>query len=433
MDYSTANNDFPSVVFPLGFQKVIEETNKSLSYPKEYIGASILMACSVALGTSVKLQFKKGWIEAGVLYMAIVGRAGSNKTHPLAFALDPIRKIDFAHFERYKTAKKNYDDFMSDKANKGQEKPLEPTLNKIILGDFTPEALTKIHSDNLKGICVCNDELLGFIKNFNRYSSGGEQEFWLSAWSGKSISIDRVSKEPIFIKDPFISVCGTIQTNLLEELKKGNRGKNGFLNRFLFVKPIYIHKTEWKDIDMDDAIINHYTGYINNILKLRDKESKSIPYSPEARKAVLSWQKLYTHQYNITPCETTAEIMAKMETYVHRFSLILEVMKYAFADSNLLEVSLESVEGAIKLVRYFEICARKAYGKESENEKTAFDNLDQRKKNLYMALKDEFSYGEALNIAESKNYAESSLKRFLYDKDFFLKLRQGIYQKKMIR
>lgn len=184
---------------------------------------------------------------------------------------------------------------------------------------------------------------------------------------------------------------------------------------------------------MDDSIISHYNGYINNILKLRDKEPKLIPYNPEARKAILSWQKLYTHHYNNTECETTVEIMAKMETYIHRFSLILEVMKYAYADSNLLEVSLDSVEGAIKLIRYFEICARKAYGKESENEKTAFDNLDQRKKNLYMALKDEFSYGEALNIAEGKNYPESSLKRFLYDKEFFLKLRQGIYQKKMIR
>ena len=67
-------------------------------------------------------------------------------------------------------------------------------------------------------------------------------EFWLSVWSGKPINIDRKTGEPVFIPLPFISVCGTIQNGILNELAKDSRTQNGFIDRILFVMPDNLEK-----------------------------------------------------------------------------------------------------------------------------------------------------------------------------------------------
>ena len=81
-----------------------------------------------------------------------------------------------------------------------------------------------------------------WFKNFNRYNKGSEEQFWLSVWSGKAIRINRKTTEPTYITKPFISVIGTIQPGVLNDLAD-NRTENGFLDRLLFVAPENLTKT----------------------------------------------------------------------------------------------------------------------------------------------------------------------------------------------
>ena len=111
-----------------------------------------------------------------------------------------------------------------------------PIWEQLLVTDFTPEALIEVHKFNKNGIGVYADELASWFKNFNRYNSGSEEQFWLSVWSGKPIRINRKTSEPIFISLPFISVIGTIQPAVLKELAK-DRTENGFMDRILFVIP----------------------------------------------------------------------------------------------------------------------------------------------------------------------------------------------------
>ena len=83
-------NLFPVEVFPKAIQEIITGTNESLSFPIDFIGASLLYAVSVSIGNSYSVEIKKGWQENAVLYMCIVGRAGTNKSHPVSFALQPL-------------------------------------------------------------------------------------------------------------------------------------------------------------------------------------------------------------------------------------------------------------------------------------------------------------------------------------------------------
>ncbi|KAA6333479.1 hypothetical protein EZS27_018105 [termite gut metagenome] len=110
--------------------------------------------------------------------------------------------------------------------------PEEPAQKKFVVSDITPECLAFVHDGNKRGICLYADELASWFKNFNRYSKGSEEQFWLSVFSGKPIIFDRKGmKRSISVKHSFISVIGTIQKGILKELAKGERNQNGFLDR----------------------------------------------------------------------------------------------------------------------------------------------------------------------------------------------------------
>ncbi len=49
-----------------------------------------------------------------------------------------------------------------------------------------PEGLSLVHSQNRRGLCLLSDELSAWVKNFNRYNNGSEEQFWLSVFSAKA-------------------------------------------------------------------------------------------------------------------------------------------------------------------------------------------------------------------------------------------------------
>ncbi len=208
-------NDFPLFVFPASMQQIINATHQNLNFPVDFTGAAMLYAASVAIGNTFKVEVKRGFRENAVLYLAIVARAGTNKSHPLSFAMQPLIDYDNEGFAQYQQQKYNYDRaiaiYRKERDKQGDEEPVKPVWQKTLVSDFTPEALAEVHRFNKRGLGVYIDELAGWFKNFNRYSQGSEMEFWLTTWSSKPINIDRKTGEPIFIPNPFISVAGTIQ------------------------------------------------------------------------------------------------------------------------------------------------------------------------------------------------------------------------------
>lgn len=57
------------------------------------------------------------------------------------------------------------------------------------------------------------------------------------------------------------------------------------------------------------------------------------------------------------------------------------------------------------------------------------ENLTTLKRNIYQELNNEFTTREAMIIAETRGMNERTLKRFLNDKTFFKRIKQGIYEK----
>lgn len=491
---SESENKFPVEVFPVEIQNIIHQTNECLKFPIDFIGASMLFAGSTVVGNSYKAQVMPGWVEGVTVYMALVGRAGTNKSHPLTFALQPIFDNDKRTFAKYKEARSLYQQAMMAKKGEQPEVSEKPFWKKFIINDSTPEALAEVHRYNLRGVGVYSDELAGWFKNFNRYHKGAETEFWLSNFSGKQITIDRKSQEPVLIPTPSISVCGSIQSGILKELQKDNRGENGFIDRILFVMPEGLQKEYWSEARLSNEVVESWGKVISNLISMPmrlDEEGNPSPvileFSSEAMELLKGWQRKNTDQCNDPDNETMASVFSKLEIYLIRFSLILQLIKRAVEmpgteipdqdklkfyfrqaaklchpDINDLEndddtlikalnaayergslkdvesiyflltkpvIGVEAVEGAILLVEYFRNTAIKAHGIIQNSNPVETLSLD--KKQLYKTLPSQFTTEAGLLVANKLEFHERKFERFITDESLFEKIRHGEYSKKI--
>lgn len=435
----TNGNAFPINAFPEELQRMVTMLHDALLFPVDYTGAAVLYATSLAIGNTHKVQVKSGWQENAVIYIALVGKPGTNKSHPLTWALTPILEKDSKAYKEYQ---REYDVFksfasLSKKDRKNQvvnEEPVKPILRKHIVQDFTPEALTKVHQHNPRGLGVYADELASWFKNFDRYNKGSEEQFWLSNWSGKPIVIDRKGDDAIFINSPFISVCGTIQNGILNDLAKDSRSLNGFMDRVVFAMPEGLKKPYPNDNDLHPQVSQNWFTYLSNLLDIApatDDEGNALPYilkfTPQAKEVLNKWIKANTDLINDAESENIAGLYTKLEVYLIRLSLILQMLDYTTGESTREQIEPNTVERAILLIEYFRQTGLKVHGILNS---TPYDRLSAKQSRIYDLLPDTFHTKEGVTIAYSKGMPEITFKRFLQRSDLFAKEKHGQYSKK---
>jgi uncharacterized cupredoxin-like copper-binding protein len=431
-------NNFPVEVFPPVIRNIIKATHQNLNYPVDFTGASILYAASVAIGNTVKIEVKKTFQETAVLYLAIVARAGANKSHPLSFAMQPLMDHDEKTYLEYEKQRQQYEQAFNlskkERDKQNDEEPVKPVWHKLLVSDFTPEALIEVHRYNKRGIGVYIDELAGWFKNFNRYNSGSEMEFWISQWSGKRLTIDRKTTETAYITRPFISVAGTIQNALLKDMARDSRSKNGFMDRILFVIPDNLQKPYWNDSEINPDLVTDWNTIIENLLKqplqLNDKlnpEPLIMHLTPEAKNLLITWQNKNADACNDEDNDAIAGIYSKLEIYAARLALILEMLDYACGNDDVNCITARSVQGALKLVEYFKNSAVKVH--EVLNNTNPLLSYSQLKQSVYHALPQSFTTETGQLIAQNHNMHERTFRRFLHNTDLFTCINYGEYEK----
>lgn len=201
---------FPYEVFPKDLNIIINELYDKLQYPKEYTAGALIFAVSVITGNTRRIELKTGYTDSASVFLINVGRAGANKTRPFKDILKPIRKKDFEALQEYKRKLQNYKDELT------SEKPDE--VNYIV-SDFTPEYLIKALSQNPRGVSVFVDEILGWLKNLDKYTKGSSLEFYLSLWSGITAKVNRATQETLSVERPFTSIDSG--NNTAQQTNKG--------------------------------------------------------------------------------------------------------------------------------------------------------------------------------------------------------------------
>ncbi len=432
-------SDFPLHLFPTRFQQVARESSMALGFPLDFIAGSMMFASAVAIGRTHNIKVKEGWTESLIFYLAIVGKAGTNKSHPMSFAMSPLFDYDATQNRIFKQHYSEYQQLMvmskKEREEQGIIEPLKsPRLTKFIVSDVTPEGLAYIHEHNKRGICLYSDELKSWINNFNRYNKGSEEQFWLSNFSGKPIIIDRRNAESsITVRRSNISVIGSIQLMQLRDLAKGDKSCNGFLDRILFLVPHTLQKEYWNTEEVSPLISSQWSAIITQLIDLEctlddngDPQPTTLSYSKDAKTRLYEWQRHNTDLCNQEFDERLVGVYSKLEIYVSRFSLLVQLLRWVYREAERNEVDCKSLEAAIELTEYFRKSAHKVldfiYGID-------FDKLSELQKSVVNALPDSFSTSQGVEIAQRCGVAERTFKRFIMNSSLFNREKQGQYTK----
>ncbi|MFT3885662.1 MAG: DUF3987 domain-containing protein [Flavobacteriales bacterium] len=425
---------FPLHALPEGWRWIAGNLHDTIGFPIDYTASAMLFSASVAIGASLKITPKRGWTEPATLWLALVGRPGATKTHPLTMMLKPLNDRDKESARQYTEELKQHEaEVKLARKEEGRETPARPECAQHLLGDTTPEALAEALGRNPRGVGVHRDELSGWVADFGRYSNGGEVQAYLSIWSAQPLRVNRVkSQKPLFVECPFVSVCGTIQPGVLGGLVADGRGKNGFIDRILFAYPEEQDMATWTEAEPDARIADHWTSFLNKLLAIpqpgQDAQAMLLRLSPQAMERWVQYHgrlKAEVDGFNRDGDEARAGHRTKMLSYTLRLALIHAAATWAEGNGPGLPTQVEasSLSAAIALADYFTTTADKVLF--TLNESTPVDGLAGKRLKLFRALPVTFTTAKAVVVGENLGIPKRSVERYLGDGKIYHRHREG--------
>lgn len=436
MSVRIRGGDFPLGALPMKVQRIVREAHNCYGYPVDYLAGAMLVAVGLGIGNTHFARLKGKWDESAILFMALVGRPGACKSHPLNFAIRPFTEMDGVATRAYVKACEEYERQREMPVKERSDPhPVAPVCKRFLISDATPEAMLLIHSQNLRGICMWNDELAGWFKNFNRYNKGSDEEYWLKLFNANPSFSDRKGvKNSVYISRPFISVVGTIQNGILNELAQGSRTSNGFIDRLLFVMPHNQDKQPWSDKEPTFDIEAAWAAIIERLVAIPYETdidgniiANILPFAPDAKARLYEWQRRNTEECNLEECDVLKGVYNKFDFHAIRFCLILQMARWACGEADRKEIDLLSVENAISLVDYFKSTARKVHGIISEM------SLTEQQRAIIAALPDCFTTEEGIAVARENGMPgrtfQDFLKRSVSLGTYFQREKHGHYSK----
>lgn len=429
---------FPLDIFPTSIRHIIESLHEYENFHPDFTAASFLTVFAAAMGNTWSVRFMTGWISRPIIYMVLVGSPSCGKTPPLQQAVAPLLKLDGEYDSVYCKEMEAYRRWerMSAKQREKHSLPEEmmmPQRKCHVVVDSTIEAMIAAMRDNPRGVLIYKDEIDSLLSNFNRYN-GSDESYFLSMFSGTPFKYSRKSNnEHIFLSNPYCSIIGSTQPGRLAEQFGGKRQMNGFSSRFLKVYPEISEMPSWNDATMPDGILESWERIIRKLTGINspiDQEGKAnsieLSFSRDAKKRVIQWKdEVNNKAYSETESDAIRALCGKLETYLIRFCLVIQVMHGICGESDMYEIELRTAELAIRLTEYF----RDMESRITPEIDTGV--LDSRFTELLGTLRDSFTTSEAVRESLKLGISESSAKRFLRDggRGFIKKESHGRYRK----
>lgn len=434
----TAVISFPLEIFPKAIRDIIEALEEYENYNVDFTAASFLTVFAAAMGNTWSVRFMTGWISRPIIYMVLVGSPSCGKTPPLQQAVAPLLKLDGEYDMIYCKEMETYRQWERMSA-KQREKHSLPEAMKMpqrkchVVVDSTVEALIGALRDNPRGVLIYKDEIDSLLSNFNRYN-GSDEGYFLSLFSGTPFKYSRKSSnEHIFLSNPYCSIIGSTQPGRLGEQFGGKRMMNGFSSRFLKVYPEIDKMPSWNDTAMPDSVLEEWGRIIRKVVTVTpstDQEGKAtsieLLFSQEAKLRVIQWKDEVNNKvYAETDSDAVRALCGKLETYLVRFCLVIQIMHCICGESGMDKIEPGTAELAIRLTEYF----RNMESRIAPEIETGI--LDNRFTELLGNLRDSFTTAEAVREALQLGISESSVKRFLRDggRGFVKKKSHGCYRK----
>lgn len=331
--------------------EMLRKVASSLQCPVDIALSAMFATVGVAMGKRVIIDDGK-YRNYPCLWVCVVAPSGSNKSTPIRFFLQPLKDRDSYNYGVYREELRAYRQAGDDKGDK-------PVFKQYVISDSTPEARNQVLSVNPNGILLYRDELKGMIDDFCRYAKSGELSQMLSMFDSDTIVVNRKSDEPLLIKDPFMSIIGSIQPSVLvDTFGNDNMMNNGFNQRWLFCYPESGMPEMYNDVSIPQSVISDWKDLIYNLIMYDFSVMGGKIYIRGEAKRV------YIDYYNSLQIKKAgaddylSSVYSKLQIHVIRWAGVAHILGNSPTS---IDITPEEMEYSVRCMDYFERCALKVY------------------------------------------------------------------------
>lgn len=446
-------NKVPVDVFPPEIQDFILTYYNFYKYPLDYYFASVLTCAGVAIGNAYTAEYQPEWEGVGMLWTILVGGSSIGKSQVMKPCLKPLRKIQNRFID-------NYDEELDrwkilNEGKQPKEQTPKPSPKRMVTSKSTNEKLIELLQKNQKGILMSRSEIQGWLKSMNQYNKGDDQENYMEWWDNDDWSDDKKSTGFVYLQRPFLAILGGIQTKIVQKMGSGDNAATGFFQRLLFAMPtdetIPMPKQGFPDAStyaMYEKIIVKLYDLPNRFTEADkdnpDKETKvrscAIPMSEKAKERFFQYRCESVTKRNDAEDDIIKSMLGKLETYVLRFAVIIELLKFVSENHKIgliskvydygYEISEDTVIKAIRVADYFEQTGRQV----TNRLESPVHSLPPMQKLWYESLPEfeTFKAQTAINTAKKitekhkvRGLGERTIKSLLRNKVLFKKVQSG--------
>ena len=340
---------FPVDILPAVIRDYVVSVARSIGCDTSFVVLPVLTVCAGVIGNTRRLRVKRSWFVPPIIWSAVIGDSGTQKSPPLRTVFKPLKQRQQNQIERHAADMVEFKNEQSDykrelkafeKSGEGTRprEPERPVCERCLVSDTTIEGLVPILQENSRGIVLQRDELVGWIGGFDKYSKGGNAStdvaHWLSIYNADSLVVDRKTGEPrtLFVRDPAVSVCGTIQPGILHRVLNNEHRENGLAARLLMTYPPRQPK-RWTDADVPEEQEQAFADLVERLAGLNadiDADGNQKPGlvfpDDDARSAFIDY-------YNATADEQAgmsgdlAAAWSKLEETAARLALVFHCIR----------------------------------------------------------------------------------------------------------
>ncbi|WP_161602278.1 DUF3987 domain-containing protein [Tautonia marina] len=362
---------FPLHVLSAPARDLAEAAAESIGCPVDFPAVACLAVASGIIGQSVRLLIKAGYFASASVYAALVGGPSIGKSPALRVATLILWAIANELHLEWQREMEAWE--MEDPKERGPK----PQLRRLASSDCTTEALGPILADNPRGLTVLPDEMTKWVLSMDQYKGGkgGDRPFYLSAWAGEPVFIDRAKnmKEPIAVPHPFLTVIGGMTPDMLSTLPEGKGRDDGFLARLLFAFPDPVTRRRYSERGIPEDVATDWANLVRSLwgrgMRFVNgrEQAHVVGMTPEARKAWVALMNAHLAEHEADDFDDALEgCWGKLEAYAGRLALILHLMDLSSDPTRPAPVEPPDlgetvIDAAADLLVYFKSHARRTY------------------------------------------------------------------------
>lgn len=429
---------FPVNCLSETLKRMVVEGSRAIGCDPSFIALPLLVVVGSVIGNTRRLRVKDGWNVPPILWGAVVGESGTQKSPAFRLVMEPIEKMEGKTLAEYDDLRKLFRQEMAhyeveygkwkkvEQSNKrtGEPPPEKPELKppeRLIVSDITVEALADRLKASPRGLCLACDELSAWCHGLNQYKGGkgADLPHFLKMFHADSIFVDRKKNDqPIHVPNAAVSIIGGIQPGVLRDLLQNEFVNSGAAARLVFVAPPRRVK-KWTDYGIGEELKRVYEILIDKLASLEAPIGDETGYQPIVIDLTQSARKLFIDYFEkhaneqLAFCGEIAAAWSKLEETVVRIALILHYAKlgeHQLEPNDCRSIDESTIRDAIQITDWFKNETLRVYSMLRESEG---DRLEREVIELISARGGEITPSELVRQRKSQFKKADDAEKFL--------------------